>query len=286
MEDIQEVWRFIEGCEGIYQISNLGRVKRQGKIMPTQITASGYYRARLSVNGKKMCPMIHKLVANAFIPNPHNCKQIRFKDGNKTNIVYTNLYWHKVEKTESAILEKPRRHKIITDTGEIWIDIKGYEEIYQVSNLGRVRSLDKIVRATRYRTISETEKYPFRVFTNRRERILQQYTSTRGYKFVMLSKDTKKKRAYIASLVADAFIINPHNCKQVRHKDGDKTNNIYTNLFWYAGKTILKIDIGGRVIKRYFNIDEAAEEEHYCTHTIRRAIKSKRLLEGFIYKFK
>jgi len=99
---------------------------------------------------------------------------------------------------------------------EIWKDIKNYEGLYQVSNLGNVRGLrfiNNIVNKEKIHGISIT-------------------TQNSGYLKVMLYKDGKPKNVMVHRLVAEAFIDNPENKKQINHKDGNKHNNCVTNLEW------------------------------------------------------
>ena len=90
---------------------------------------------------------------------------------------------------------------------EIWKDIKGYEGLYQVSNLGRVK----------------------RVTTGR---VLKQFPNKQGYLLVSLCKTGKQKSFAIHRLVAQAFILKPENKPEVNHIDEDKTNNMVSNLEW------------------------------------------------------
>ena len=88
---------------------------------------------------------------------------------------------------------------------EIWRDIKDYEGLYQVSNLGRVRSLN-------YRHIGKVN--------------IRKTSKTRsGYLIVCLYKDGKRKYFSVHRLVAETFIQNLLNLPEVNHKDEDKTNN-------------------------------------------------------------
>lgn len=103
---------------------------------------------------------------------------------------------------------------------EIWKSIKNYEGIYEVSNLGKVRSLD--------RKIMNSKNY----IQKRRGIFLSNQISRKGYLTVNLSKNGENKRIPIHRLVAQAFIINPLNLLQVNHKDENKKNNCVNNLEW------------------------------------------------------
>lgn len=87
-----EEWKDISGYEGLYEVSNLGRVRRNGKILKP-LKDSGYLRAHLSKNGIAKKVLIHRLVAFAFIPNPNNYPEINHKDEDKTNNTVENLEW-------------------------------------------------------------------------------------------------------------------------------------------------------------------------------------------------
>lgn len=102
---------------------------------------------------------------------------------------------------------------------EIWKDIKGYEGYYQVSNLGRVKSLNTRLK---YR-------YGYRT---RKGRILKPSISHKGYFKITLSKNNKSRNATIHRTVAQAFIPNPENKPCTNHKNGIKTDNRVENLEW------------------------------------------------------
>lgn len=102
---------------------------------------------------------------------------------------------------------------------ETWKDIKDYEGCYQVSNLGRVKSLERTVkRGTNFLPI--------------KERILKSYINTDGYLMVDLRKDGKRKTTRIHRIVGEAFITNLENKPEINHKDGIKINNEPENLEW------------------------------------------------------
>ena len=95
---------------------------------------------------------------------------------------------------------------------EVWKDIPEYEGLYQVSNLGNVRSLN-------YRRSGELK-------------LLKQNTTKKGYKRVVLCKNGKEKNCRVHRLVAMTFIPNPNDYKEVNHKDENPSNNNVNNLEW------------------------------------------------------
>jgi len=103
------------------------------------------------------------------------------------------------------------------------MDVKGYEGYYQVSNVGRVKSLARNVGKS-----SGSKTYTQFV----QEKILNPYRKTNGYLAVRFSRNGKGFEKTIHRLVADAFIENPKRYKEVNHIDGNKVNNHYSNLEW------------------------------------------------------
>lgn len=100
----QEIWKDVVGYEGLYKVSNKGNVysierkdtigrKCGGRIMKPKITRDGYLRIGLYKNGIKKSKLIHRLVAEAFIPNPKSFLEVNHKDENKKNNYVENLEW-------------------------------------------------------------------------------------------------------------------------------------------------------------------------------------------------
>ena len=107
---------------------------------------------------------------------------------------------------------------------EYWKPIVGYENLYEVSNLGRIRSFDRWVKS---------KNGSIRIC---RGRILKPYTNKDGYLYVVLSKNNKHKTYKVHRLVAQAFLDNPNNLPQVNHKDENPLNNNVNNLEWCNSK--------------------------------------------------
>ncbi len=100
---------------------------------------------------------------------------------------------------------------------EEWKDI-GYEGLYQVSNFGRVKSLERVISG---------KKYKEKILTCRNKH---------GYPVVALCKDGAHKFVRVHRIVAQTFIENPLSLPEVNHLDGNKNNNRVTNLEWCTGR--------------------------------------------------
>lgn len=99
---MKEEWKDIKGFEGAYKISNTGKVMsipRKGTRMNVpslrklSLTHDGYVKVRLIFNGKDETQRVHRLVAEAFIPNPEGKETVNHIDGNKENNNVLNLEW-------------------------------------------------------------------------------------------------------------------------------------------------------------------------------------------------
>lgn len=96
----KEIWKDIKGYEGIYQVSNLGNIKSlnynntmKPKLRKTSLNHFGYEQVILFKDGEGTCFRVHRLVAQAFIPNDNNLPEINHIDENKINNCSTNLEW-------------------------------------------------------------------------------------------------------------------------------------------------------------------------------------------------
>lgn len=112
---------------------------------------------------------------------------------------------------------------------EVWRDIKGYEKLYKVSNLGRVKSLQHEVITVRVRN---GKKESFKWLSP--ERLISPVDKTKKgfYCVVPLTKKGKSENLLLHRLVAEAFLPNPGKLPCVNHKDSNKHNNHVSNLEW------------------------------------------------------
>ena len=189
---------------------------------------------------------------------------------------------------------------------EVWKDIKGYENLYQVSNYGNVKSLDRYIK-------NKNGKMQFY-----NEKILRPNDS-KGYLKVTLSKNNRQRTFRIHVLVAKTFISNPENKPEVNHKDGNKHNNHIDNLEWntrreneihayqkglakpskkqkeavakYAkenySKKIIQYDLNGNFIKEWNSMADIWRELGIRASLICRCCKGLRThTYGYIWKYK
>lgn len=96
----QEQWKPIQEFNGEYEVSNIGRVRSMkqyggqiGRIMPQTKQHHGYHAVMFWMNNKAYCRKVHRLVAEAFIQNPDNLKEVNHIDGNHDNNQVSNLEW-------------------------------------------------------------------------------------------------------------------------------------------------------------------------------------------------
>lgn len=201
---------------------------------------------------------------------------------------------------------------------EIFVDIKGFEGLYQVSNFGNVKSLER--------------KYIggngcVRVI---KEHFLYKGINHKGYNTVTLCKGKHRKTALIHRLVAEAFLPNTDNLPQVDHIDGNKQSNIVKNLRWvdnktnannpntkwkshrkHSDKTKEKMSVShkgkitkqcldashkshqkpvaqykdGRLIKTYDSLSEASTNVKCCITAISKAINNRGTCRGCTWEF-
>lgn len=177
---------------------------------------------------------------------------------------------------------------------EIWKDIKGYEGLYQVSNFGRVKSLERRCKAKWY-----TRRVP--------EKIYAQALDNYGYPIVSLHKNGIRKTFTIHKLVANAFIERPAECDSINHLDENKENNCAENLEWCTlqennaygtrverlrrtqQRAILQCDLDGNLIKEWEGMNFLSRTTGYDQGLISKVcngVYRHQTAYGFKWKFK
>lgn len=187
--------------------------------------------------------------------------------------------------------------KIIT---EVWKDLVGYEGLYKISNLGKVKRL----------TRKYSNQYKSKQIS--KEKILKGNKIQNGYLQVKLIKENKSKNLLIHRLVAITFIENPSNYEIVNHKDENKTNNCASNLEWCsvdynnnygtkpdrisknhsiigaekAKKKVAQFNKKNELVNTFESITEASKKTNIKICNISECCKQKRKTAGgYIWKF-
>lgn len=249
-----EIWKDIPDYVGIYQCSSHGRIRsfdrfdKIGRFYKGQLIAFSkstcYFKVNLAKNGKKTTFSVHQLVAICFLDHkPEGFKTVvDHIDGNRRNNHVHNLQVisqrENVQRQRNIILphKKIDLSKLKSDPwtnpeterkklelkndycqhNEVWIDVPEYIGIYQCSNFGRVRSLDRIKKNGQFAI----------------GKILKQQIQPNGYFRTGLSKNGSHKKIEVHKLVAICFFNHKPNGFKivVDHIDGNRTNNHVYNL--------------------------------------------------------
>lgn len=269
----------------IYDNGDVMNMQTQ-KILKGSVSEHGYKYYRLSKNGEKKMFYAHRLVAEAFIPNPNNYSIVNHKDGNKLNNNIDNLewvtysdntqHWH----NDIAKNTNNRKRQIYEADleNETWKEIPEYKN-YLVSNYGRVRNLK----------------------TN----CILRPSLTCGYYKIRCCQDGFSKDFMIHKLVYSVFnndfFLNED--ETIDHIDGDKLNNNLNNLkkvslsenalnALYIQKTnknlkpVDQYDLNGNFIKHFESARQASRELKLDSSTISKVCRGiNKTHGGFIFKY-
>jgi hypothetical protein len=269
-----EVWKDIKGFEGRYQVSNMGRVRypdtwvtrsypngntasyrtRKGAIKKFILNRYGYsvVMTQKDCKDKETIPVC-KLVASCFGEGYEDGMQIIHIDGDISNNRIDNLSFNWME-------DLP---------GEQWKPIKNFEGLYEVSNMGRFRSVYK------YKNTIARNGTPAIVPV--RPKLLYLNKVRRGYYHVILYKESKRYEYSAHRLVALHFCEGYKRGYVVNHKDEDPSNNRADNLEWCTDlynrrygtaiqraaesnwKKVAQYDLSGNLVATYNSAKEAAK---------------------------
>lgn len=273
---MEEIWKDIKGFEGLYQVSNMGRVRypdtwitrtypngnianiriRKGSIKRLVFNNYGYSVALIKNNKRKVIPLC-ELVAEHFCNGYEEGMQVTHIDGDIANNRADNLSFKWME-------DLP---------GEQWKPIKNFEGLYEVSNMGRFRSVYKykntIVRSGSSAVIPV------------RPKLLYLNKTQSGYYHIILYKESKRYEYAAHRLVAIHFCEGYKRGYVVNHKDEDKSNNKADNLEWCTElynrrygtaiqrtaesnwRKVAQYDLAGNLIATYDSAKEAAKVTGY-----------------------
>lgn len=138
-----EIWKTIKGYED-YQVSNYGRIKRNEKILKPILSRNGYLHIFLYSKGKSKQFLVHRVVANTFIENKNNLKEINHKDGNKQNNIIDNLEWCTRKENVHHFLNSNKLNET-KSKAVVQYDLKGnkineYESIRKASKMTKIEA--------------------------------------------------------------------------------------------------------------------------------------------------
>ena len=192
MESKDEIWKDIKDFEGLYQISTYGRIKslpkQQGrritkeKIMAQRVNRKGYHHACLTRDMKQIYKYAHRLVADAFIPNPLNLPFVNHIDGNKLNNNTENLEWisHRdniLHGWENGLMENVRKApaiqfghkcKLINIKNNETFAFKSYKELSRFLGFNETWLSNSLRQCSDYENTCYKKGYRIELITNRK----------------------------------------------------------------------------------------------------------------------
>lgn len=267
----------LDGEETRWSVDETGRVRNDetGYFLKGTILHS-YRYINFRWNGKQKNKSVHRLVAEAFIPNPDNLPFVHHIDANRLNNHVDNLAWvsEQENRKEAFMPSGYKKYDNKEIENEEWRTFR--DSIYQVSNLGRVKN-------------TKTNK------------ILKGNKADCGYMRVDIQLPKQKRRKFlIHQLVYECFISTEYDV--INHKDGNKTNNKVENLESVSHKEnllkaaeetdawgfrkVAQYDLEGNYIQTFANASSAARYIGILPASMRNAIRLRDgKTKGFIFKY-
>jgi hypothetical protein len=257
-----EEWRKINIEVDSYEVSDLGRVRNGQRVLKLTTTPSGYLKVELPVDGKRKTILVHRLVAQAFIPNPEQLPQVNHQNHKRDDNRVVNLEWvtasensshaqkHRRSKTKVRIFNLQTKETVSTYDG-----LAAAAEAYDctTSHLARVMRGNTRLRgefgveidvrtspildhsANDWKVYPSNAKYEAsrdgRVRNTETNRILRASDSN-GYSSVVLFSPSGRTTTLMHRIVAETWLPPENASLVVNHKDANKTNNHIDNLEW------------------------------------------------------
>lgn len=113
---MEVIWKDVNGTNGLYQVSDMGQIRRGGRILKPQARRHGYLSVWIyDGHGNRTQKSVHRIVAEAFVPNPNNLPEVNHKDERKTNNTAQNLEWCSHQQNSSYGTRGARLSKKLTN---------------------------------------------------------------------------------------------------------------------------------------------------------------------------
>lgn len=269
--DEGEVWKKISGTNGMYSVSNNGRVKNnKSENLISTYEFNGKIYCGIRVDDKTKELLLSRILAKAFIPNPHRYKFVIHKDGDFKNVELSNLEWSRQAYEKKKKPQMPKNsvsvkqfslegkymttfnsvseaaYKSDTPYASIFLCCKkkqhtagGY--IWRFGNdNSKVYSRKNIIKLLEGEEFREIPGYPLYEVSNmgrvtskyNKNTLLKPHKTKYGIITYSLKKDKKTHNKAVAQLMASAFISNPRKYKYIRYIDGNPENVVLSNIKW------------------------------------------------------
>lgn len=232
-----EEWRDVVGFENYYQVSDKGRIRSvdrmvksamcksgeyfvKGKMLKPFTSCGGHPRVILCKDKRHVRAFVWKIVADAFLDFDKDKEVVFHKDLDTTNNAANNIVPCTIDEYRALMSS----HRPFDDLpGEEWREAVGFNGDYLVSNMGRIYSVQRIIKTGKARMTATGGT-------------LISPITVDGYAVAELRLSNRTKKKCVHRLVADAFIPNGDNKPEVDHIDANRDNNCVSNLRWVTSE--------------------------------------------------